>query len=168
MKEDLAKLKQIREHGWLMGVNDAGRIVPCNFIFSYHPEKLAGWRAQSIGAPSTHSSIEHRDRLSIGVDYWWQGINSSGTSSLGAVLLLKRWGVEPYEVVLVGCPMNGGDGYYLKQDHKDHRFGMLPPHKGLVRSYREHWATRRDDLEHVYSMSGYTRELLGEPDGIGP
>ena len=161
--DDLARVRAIRPNAWLLGVNHAGYILPVNFLFSYHNELLEIWRYGAQGHPSTHGSAE-RAHAPGQVDFLWPGIVTSGTSSLGAVLLAAEcWHAR--EVICAGVPLNGGDGYHpaVAPEALERGFGVLPAESGSARSFRDHWPRHRERLRNVYSMSGYTRELLGEP-----
>lgn len=76
------------------------------------------------------------------------------------------------ELVLCGAPMNGGDGYYNDKETDpgnpaSPRFGYMAAERGLVKSYKETLALyAKAEGDNVFSMSGYTREILGGPSWL--
>lgn len=130
------------------------------------PEMLANWarlgKARRGEAPSD---------LYPCVKRWFGAAFSSGATSAGkAALMGLDMGYEP--VILVGCPMDGS-GYspregQVSQMASCQRIGdRSVQDRSTIRRYkakmRELAATTFKGK--VFSMSGYTRDLLGAPPG---
>lgn len=173
--DDLEKAKKLRPNHYVMAINDAARWVPCDLIFSIHPEKMASWSADQRIFNSkftTHSALEFEvQRVKYpAVDYWWLGVISSATSAWSGALLAYSMGFP--EIILCGCPMNGGDGYAgdtEKGSPSNPRFGYKSPESGLIKSFKDSVAlnAQKAITMHVFSMSGYTQEKFGAPPKAG-
>lgn len=175
--DDLGELPD-RDLMWVAAVNGACIIHPCDFIMSQHPDKLGHWRElarQELGIwPETHSARPPNANGSYEdypwVDYWWPNAHNQASSAWTAVRICRAMGFD--EIILAGCPLNPTAGYFqgeartLKNGFENEsRFGAQVEHKGFVRSMQESlrmYVAAGEGL-NVYSMSGYTRELLGEP-----
>ena len=107
------------------------------------------------------------------VDVWWGPEMSSGATSAGkAALIGLAMGFD--RIVLCGCPMDGS-GYFpgeskigaeIKQEAVCQRVG--DPKKQqmtLIRRYRDTMKKLAETTFRgkVFSMSGFTREVLGAP-----
>jgi hypothetical protein len=101
---------------------------------------------------------------------WWGGEVSSGATSAGkAALIGLAMGFD--KIVLCGCPLDGS-GYFpgecegIWKDPGCARIGD-PKKQGvkIIRRYKERMAELAATTfkGRVFSMSGYTRELLGAP-----
>lgn len=74
----------------------------------------------------------------------------SGSSALLAVIAAIR--LEYKKVILCGCPM---EGPHKKEGRKD-----FPPYS----HFQKGWAIRKEEIEgYAKSMSGWTKDFLGEP-----
>lgn len=108
-----------------------------------------------------------------GVDYWWHDEPCLPGSGWWATRWALAVGFD--RVVLCGCPMDAGSGYHpdvMRRMGRD--AGQVDGYED-ARPAREHVARKfqpalrdavaRGEGFRVYSMSGFTRELLGEPYG---
>lgn len=144
--------------GEIMAVNDVGSVLHdrIRHWVTLHPEYMPGWRhyrekhlyGQGVAA-MTHS---HKSRP--GIDTTWQVENVGGTSGLFAAFVGLMLGYS--EIVLAGIPMTN-DGHYFD-----------PPWAGtdfVDRAVHSVWRQARDNIfkGRVKSLSGLTREWLGEP-----
>lgn len=103
-------------------------------------------------------------------DWWPQEDVSSGASSAGkAAKIGLALGFR--RVILCGCPMDGS-GYFpgesegIRQDRACQRIGdSAKQQASSIRRYKARMAelAQGEFKDRVFSMSGYTRELLGEP-----
>jgi hypothetical protein len=146
---------------------------PVHFIMTMHGEHMQRFidrRAQfPDGEFTTHAVMGHNigshDFDKYPVDYWWDA--HSGASSAGSGAMIgKMMGFD--EIILCGCPLTGGDGYYtetLSSTPENPRIGFSLSESSLMRSYRANFAAyaKRPEFANVFSMSGYTAEVLGKP-----
>ena len=178
VREDLVDAVMHRPGAAIMAVNEAVKVARPNFITSLHCEKMDVFDAlaqQQWGGKiwSTHSGNvtargQERHHFAT-VDYWWPTMkHCGGTSAWAAAMIGAAMGFE--EIILCGCPMNGGDGYFndgetAKGTPSDPRFGYKPAHCSLIQSAHDHIQKHKDTPEAalVSSMSGFTSEILGTP-----
>lgn len=139
--------------GPVVATNDAGVAYPYRIDHwcSLHGDKLPAWRrmreARGLNLDFTTWTrdvhAEYADRTLSG----W----SSGSSGLFAVGVALHLGAE--SVVLAGVPM---------QADRAHFFDRAPWDD--VGPYLQAWEARAAQMRgRVFSMSGWTRELLGGP-----
>lgn len=130
---------------------------------SMHPEEPNLWRALRAcyqGEPShvhTHSYRRHDKPGLTECDYVWGTIEGAmgGTSSILAVMIGLALGYD--EIILAGVPLDG-DGHFY--DPPGVRLNMF--NSDFIAM--EWLAASRHFAGRVRSMSGQTREWLGEPD----
>jgi len=153
---------------FIIAVNAAITCLPridAALSFHYEAEKLGAWVAARRGAfvepftvhaPGRPEWREHNQRNYPHVDHWWDGIVSRGGSAWIGVRLARAMGFE--RVILCGSPIDrsgyadGGAGWYWTSDQTN-----------AVEQFRRAIAADTDHHVGVSSMSGWTRELLGEP-----
>lgn len=147
--------------GEIMAVNDIGQYLhePLRHWATLHPEFLPGWRYfREKHLYSAGYSLDcHSHRHVTGVSVCWGIDNLGGTSGLFGVLIGLLMGYE--QIVLAGIPM----------DNTRHFFE--PPWYGHDLGDRANelvWRETRDKHfeGRVKSLSGRTREWLGEPTEI--
>lgn len=173
--DDYHRISPHRPGAMLAGINEGAGVAPVDFIMTMHGEhmeRFIGLRAQFPGRFTKHAVMAHKigmhDFGKYPVDYWWDA--HSGASSAGsAVFIANMMGFD--EVILCGCPLTGGDGYYCEtkgSTTEDPRIGYSSRESGMMRSYRINFAAyaKRPDFQHVYSMSGHTAEVLGLPPDL--
>lgn len=166
---DVAAARAIFPDAPVMVVNHAALLLAADFIVSQHHEILATLRGEHIRRflrkPTVHCACPEQLTPAPGIDYWWRGAASGATSTWGAVRVGKAMGFAP--VVLCGCPMVGGDGYAVPVPYNQQRYmvGFCAPDSGTVKNYQQRLIeAARDEGKGVYSMSGFTRQVLGAPD----
>lgn len=101
---------------------------------------------------------------------WWGSDKSSGATSAGkAALIGLDLGFD--KIILCGCPLDGS-GYFpgecagIWKDPACQRIGdPKKQHATTIRRYKARMADYAEKVfkGRVFSMSGYTRELLGAP-----
>jgi hypothetical protein len=101
---------------------------------------------------------------------WWGGDVSSGATSAGkAALIGLKMNFD--RVILAGCPMDGtgyapGESKGIKQEAACQRIGdKTKQQAAIIRRYKATMATLAETTfkGRVFSMSGYTKQLLGAP-----
>lgn len=166
--DDLDRAKQLRPGAAVIAVNEAVKAVDAFAFFTLHPEKIATrWRPlrrQYFGTPiPVHSggrSFEKRSHIP-GVDYWWRQAAGGGTSVWAAARMAKLMGFE--ERILVGAPLEYGnyaDGNFAKSFRQGRK---RDDGRDILQGYRDYVANDIDWHEGCYSLSGFTRQVLGEP-----
>lgn len=106
-----------------------------------------------------------------GFDFIWKGPPcASGSSSLCAVMVAKAIGFD--EIILCGVPLTkiGYVDEYPKADISEFNISREgPTMNGTIQQRRETWLKfhKTGDLAGVTSFSGFTKDLLGEPEFKG-
>lgn len=143
----------------IIGINESGRDYPghVDHWVSMHPEKMGCWIDERIRAgrpaPGTVWSPNNRNHPEwtgpmIKAESW------GGSSGLfGIVVGLK--GAKLTRLVLAGVPMDALQGHYHRP--KEGRWLECDAYKAM---WQRHLPKFKD---HVRSMSGWTRDLLGAP-----
>ena len=153
LQSDLDSIGNMREGAAIFVVNHTGfkYSIHADYWVTLHPEcwhewlplrEKAGYNMdfKSIGYNSQNKTPEGMDR---GSSDW------GGMSGLFAVKCAFEEGFE--EVILCGCPMT--DTQYFWEAYL---------HYNII-AYRNGWEKHLDKLKgHVYSQSGWTKELLGK------
>lgn len=115
--------------------------------------------------PYIHTIRTTGYQISPGATYVWQGASAHGSSVQAAVQIARAMKYGP--ILLCGCPMNA-EGYFnqgtvltgFRYDRQ--RIGDTPksPHAEKMRQKLQIYLA---GVSRVWSMSGWTRELLGLP-----
>ena len=180
---DLAAAQRLCDDFEVMLVNGAGAAVEtAQHLLAGHTDKAEEFvKARDTAFPlaaeyRVHATYDcRRGRSPLGdypsvTDWWPQGQFSSGATSAGKAArigLAMGFG----RVILCGCPMDGS-GYFpgesagIGQLKACQRIG--DPAKqaaSTIRRYRERMAelAKGEFKGRVFSMSGFTREVLGAP-----
>lgn len=179
--DDLAAARAERPHAIVMAINEAVKVTCPNFIASLHCEKMAAFNALAVKEFgnkiwSTHSGNvtargDERGNFDA-VDYWWPTMkHCGGTSAWAGAMIGAALGFK--EIIMCGCPMNGGDGYFnagstAPSTPSDPRFGEKPPHSSLIAAAHDHIRkhAKTPEAAMVRSMSGFTRDTLGGPSWL--
>jgi hypothetical protein len=169
LHDDYARARLLRPDAHVIAVNKAAVEYRADHLFSWHNErgKLASWAKQQherFGPGAIVHSTPGRNRETgvllepppnrPEVDYWWPGALAGGSSSWMAVRMAVFMGYE--ERILCGVPLSIGgyaDGIMARDFMREK----------VVEHYRA--GVAKDTAYHAgtYSMSGATREILGEP-----
>lgn len=134
--------------GLVIGVNDIGTLLPrLDAWATLHPEKLPQWKrereARGYTIPPTWSNNYATDYT---IAHWANG--SSGLLGVGVAFAM---GAE--EIILCGVRMDRQRNHFREE-------------KGWQQHdrYRRGWLQKLDVMRgKVYSVSGWTREILGPP-----
>lgn len=157
MEDEANKLYELFEPDIVIGCNNAGMDWQdhVDHLFTLHPTKTDNWpgvreavrrrRISGRNIPITWSNRAER-----GIDYVipdWRG--STGLLAVNGALNY----LECRAIVLAGVPMAAEFGHYGRQGNWK-----------AANLYRKGWKERRHEIApFVRSMSGWTRELFGEP-----
>lgn len=149
----------------VFAVNDAGWIYPGDIEAwcTLHPEMWPEWIAKrtlrhgEVGA--YYTSISKNQRVPDGIEFREVGHWGAGSSSLFAVTVALSLGYS--RILLCGVPMDSrphapGAGTWDGESWPDREVAI----------HREGWEFHKGRLGGVRSMSGWTAELLGEPDDL--
>jgi len=167
--DDLAALAAVRPDLPTIAVNAAAGHVKAFALYSQHfdREHLGKWVAAqcdafgddfTVHAPGKPEWLGHNTRNYRWVDHWWPNVMSKGSSGWGAVLLAKAMGFR--EVILCGVPIdtqryaNGQPAPWWQRNTK------------TVKNFRKAIELDKDSRIGTYSLSGWTRDLLGAPPGF--
>lgn len=151
--EEMAAAFRIADPDVILAANDVGtRIERLDGWCTLHPAQMPEWirERRRRGLPACRRVIAHK---------LWRGVvtdvldDLGGSSGLFAVLAAFEL-FDADRVILAGVPMTPEAGHFFDPS----------PWRQADR-YRRAWTRNLDRLApHVRSMSGWTRELLGEPD----
>lgn len=112
--------------------------------------------------PFIHASVRG-DTNPAHFTHVWEGVSTGGTSAWKAVRIAKGMGYE--RIILCGCPID--DSGYAPGESKGvgHSCARIGKGEGrMYANYRRTFAVRAKGEGHnVFSMSGYSRDLLGAP-----
>lgn len=152
---------------------------PCKYVHATYPK--------FHGPKSDATRIAEYNSMFPGVTNWWPLDLGGHAGSAGkAINICRALGAD--EVILCGCPYNGsgyfpGEGEGIPQSMNCLRIGDGGKARGypkpgthgrewmdvqetrIVKGYREHFARLAKTVfaTGVYSMSGFTRDCVGEP-----
>lgn len=149
-----------------IGINEAVSGIFCDKLITSHVEEIAKFKAKSINPlVETHTSKPlHPDNKNQS-DYFWDNIKRGASSAIDAVQIAQRMKFK--NIILVGCPMTGGDGYFYAKKAKENvegcpRFGNAG-NESLVQRHqvRLKEIVSENDFSNVSSMSGYTAKIFG-------
>lgn len=164
---DLARVKDAYGDLPTIAVNMAAGHVKAFAIFSMHFDrdhlgKWAGWQRDKFGegftihAPGKPEWLSHNQRNYPFVQFWWDGVMSKGSSGWAAARLAKAMGFS--EVILCGVPIDhnryadGGQAMLFQSQQTN-----------SVSVFRKAIELDISTRRNCYSLSGFTRDLLGEP-----
>lgn len=170
MREDYARAKTLRPQAHTLLINGAAQLIEdAEHMLCGHGEKAEMYVAARRAAfPNAKPIFIHGSRRGgtdpKGVTHIWTGVSTGGTSAWKAVRIGKGMGYS--EMILCGCPIDDS-GYTAGESvgitHSCDRIGLGEGR--MYDNYRRTFAVRAKSGEGrgVYSMSGYSRELLGCP-----
>lgn len=168
--DDYNEALRHRPNAEVIAINDAASVIYADFLATLHPEDAEKFRAKSM----TDNIIVISGQLRLvpsEVDYWFTDCNSGGTTAGSAIKMARVMGFE--EIILCGCPMSGGDGYFDAKPKPNKfgmssRFGNAPSDCRVVKTHQQRLCqeAHEGDYQNVSSMSGFTREFFGPPKFI--
>jgi len=152
----------------------AGHTAKAGQFVEYRMSKFPHCKRFRVHANWMRLNEAPRDQYPMVTD-WWGGDVSSGATSAGkAIRIAQKMGFD--RVVLCGCPMNNS-GYFNPQDteamQEQYRHLGKCARIGLAKDEKNRSVVRYKDTFRnlaatewkgwVFSMSGFSRELLGAP-----
>jgi hypothetical protein len=165
VKQEFEIVSKARPDAVIVGINEAVQIVKCDILMTYHLLEVGKFLGKSLGNPIIHTSKGFRPELKDLADGFWQ-VKGGATSAGDAIQICQQMGFK--EIILVGCPMSGGDEYFYGKGKENvegcPRFGntgnehLVNRHKARLKEIVE-----EGDYTNVSSMSGFTSELFGKP-----
>jgi hypothetical protein len=165
----------------VMLVNGACQLIPyADHILAGHTEKAEQFQAarkrKFPNAPPWRTHAAWRSQRPIPyaqfpsvTDWWGADVRSGATSAGKAAMIGMKMGFE--KIVLCGCPLDGS-GYAvgeldgIRREQSCARIGDPKKQKSaMVRKYRDRMRELAETTfkGRVFSLSGYTRSVLGEP-----
>lgn len=180
--EDLEKAQDLYPFADIMLVNGACTLVEdADHMLAGHTTKAEEFvaarrarfpRAGKINVHANWAHQKHRPQMTASypsVTHWWEGDVSSGATSAGKAALIGLK-MDYWPIILCGCPMDGS-GYHpgegtISKDPSCQRIGdPKMQDRRTIKRYREQMANlaRTTFLGKVFSMSGYTKGVLGAP-----
>lgn len=169
---DLERLSQVRPDLPTIAVNAAAGHVKAFAVFSMHWEadKLGKWARQQHEAFGEGFEVhacgkpewrEHnlRNYPHVGKDNWHDNVMHRGSSGWAAARLALKLGFD--QVILCGVPMDNG-----RYANGGQAIMFQSPQTNSLSVFRK--AIELDSITRTrcFSMSGWTRDLLGEPPWI--
>lgn len=131
-----------------IGLDAVDRLtLPIKYVATYHSAELERIRniRESVGGNLDYIVISQREYpgVHVVIQNWWKPSGSS--SLLGVQAAISNFDYK--KIVLCGCPLEGVNSE--KQEYANYRAG---------------WEKHFDKISnHVRSVSGWTKELLGAP-----
>lgn len=167
LQDDLDRVAAARPGLPIIAVNKAAEHIKAFAVYSFHFErdKMGLWAPEQrkrfgdgfkVFGPGKKDWLAHNQRNYPYIDHWAPSTASKGSSGWCAVRLAKLLGFT--EVILCGIPIEGRR-YADKTQARYWQAGDT----SAVKTFRK--AILEDTQYHTgtFSMSGWTRELLGAP-----
>lgn len=166
--DDYGLALKYRPESRVIALNDAASVVSADFIVSLHPETMYKFREKSANKHViTLSGQKYKEEHDV--DYWFTDCNSGGTSAGSAIKIAIAMGFK--EIILCGCPLVGGDGYFDNSNSScmlvSQRIGHMPAKHPAHKTHRLNLQRERDRYPSdvtVRSMSGNTAKIFGYPE----
>ena len=166
-----------------IGVSRIVSEISVDHIFKIEkPQVCSVVRVHDRCHPKARRPIVHTTKAykhSKCANYYWtvadkpkqqEGICHTGTSGWAAANVAVAMGFDT--VIMCGCPVEGVG--YMDANPYRKAGGLLPEnfnhwnsHNGVVSYYQQNIKRTMKDYEGIiFSMSGFTRDLMGEPKGL--
>ncbi len=161
LHDDIANARKIYPDAPVIAVNGASGEVKAMALYSKHPDRLVGkafgWieRQRRFHSDFTVHGSRFKENMPW-VQHWWPDARGGGGSAWGARKLGYLMGYNP--VVLCGAPLECGN-------YANHSIGRVMGKQETHDAFRRQIMSEVDWHAGCYSMSGATREILGEPGG---
>lgn len=117
------------------------------YFATYHIKDIPEYKIKRtrLGFNIDYKIISHRNELKYPVDFVFEYKPPSGSSALLGAIAAMSFGYK--KIVLCGCPLEG-----------------VNPKQSSYAMFRKGWTVHKNEvIGKVKSMSGWTKELLGEP-----
>ena len=149
--------EKIKDKGFdIMGVNVGGQFIPrVTHLFSWHCVQIsaiAAFRKQEFYG---QEFLTHSVRSHPGIDWVWHLSGGASMSGISAIDLC--WLLGYRSIILCGVPMDDSGYFYGR-----------PKNPEVCDKWRREEVVRLKTKfgDHVKSLSGYTKEIFGYPEGI--
>lgn len=165
-------IKRLTQEPYVIAVNAMVDIISCEAVVTCHPEGAGqivhNWSRVCEAPIAHHYPSDQREptKAAPGISHVWRGPHAgSGSASLCAVLVAKAIGFS--NIILCGVPLekigyiDGYTGSYKSEFHVNGKVinaTILQRHKVWGDFFKDGM------LDGVTSFSGFTADLLGEPD----
>lgn len=168
--EDFERARELRPYCDVLLINGAAQLIEqAQHVLAGHGDKAdAFMAARAAKFPNASRVCVHASRrigMAIGksVTHVWDHVATGGTSAWKAVRIGKAMGYE--ELILCGCPLDDSGYAAGESDGIKHECARIGLGEGrMYDNYRRTFAKRaKEEGQGVFSMSGYSRELLGAP-----
>lgn len=163
--EDLEKAKRLRPDAEIVGVNNAGAMIPeIKHVWTQHNKLSKEYKENADVKVHGRSNILG-DRHT---DYIWPKLNwVCGSSGVGGALW-ARWGLGFDEVIMAGIPLNSKNTLYSEKYPSKYtkKHGFADKHQILNWLNHLMLHQKNEKTIGIYSMSGETMRILGEPSAI--
>lgn len=171
MFTDVERARGVRPNAHLLAINEAGAAFKhIDHLHAGHHSKAAiylNYRVSKGFSPhgfNIHACWAHNRKMPACVTHQWAGAATGGTSALTAYRIARAMGYE--EVILAGCPLDDS-GYFnpTETDALEHEGCPRVGYGQKLRMYRHRFMAdiNARGREGLYSMSGWTWEVLGGP-----
>lgn len=141
-QEDLGRLPQVEADYMIIGLDAVEKYLGfAKYVATFHPGEIPQIieRRKKAGGNTDWQMISHEQKP--GVDIVTPHTGPSGSSAMLGIITGLKFGYE--KIICCGCPLDGENKYT---------------------AFRGGWTKRLDLIrDKVRSMSGWTRELVGEP-----
>lgn len=159
LPDDLIRASVLYPKAPVIAVNGAAAEVKAIALFSYHPQRFVANGFEWIRRQNRlHSDFTVHGSKFVSacpmVQYWWEDARGGGGSAWGARKLAWLLGFDP--AVLVGCPLEPGP-------YAGYKPGQIMTRQEVTEQYAQEIAEDKNWHTSAYSMSGRTRDILGEP-----
>jgi hypothetical protein len=167
MYVDLEAAQALRPEAHVMTINGAAQLVEkIDHMLCGHGEKASQFieaRRKRFPLPPYIHASRRGGTDPNGVTHIWENVSTGGTSAWKAVRVGKAMGYD--EIILCGCPIDSSGYTEGESDGISHSCARIGLGEGrMYDNYRRTFAVRaKGEGQNVYSMSGYSRELLGAP-----
>jgi hypothetical protein len=159
MWDDWKRSEELMPGTDTIGINFAGMVHPnLTHLFSWHPKQISAIKAWRMAEwpddkSIVHSVNHHKTNCCSRIDQVWNFNGATSVSGMTACEL--AWLLGYRRIALVGVPQDSGGYFYKPQDNKD-----------MYDKFRKREAFKLNELINgcVRSFSGYTKQVLGEPD----
>jgi len=151
-------------------VNESSYAIWGDFLVSYHVEKFGEFKAKSLNKDIVTMTAKgyrspEEDKL---IDYRFHNVQIGATSVGDAIQIVAQLGFD--EIVMVGAPINGGDGYYNKTSKSADgcpRFGSKEFINSMevlkIELVQAALINISKTMPMVRSMSGFSQKIFGSP-----
>lgn len=178
---DLEKAKEAYPDATILGANYTASMIPeIEHVWTQHGEqakRIKETACRKIYVHSRHRRIRRKGALWMlpipeyiweEIDYVWKDLHWVWGSSGVAGTMWAKHGMGFDQVIMAGVSLSQDvmiyNEKYAGQEAFNGKFALDFKLEGWQETLRQFQAEGK--TEGVYSMSGFTRELLGAPDGV--